>query len=114
MATAKTVNYTPEQTAKMVADYKASPTAETVAALASEMGKTVRSVVAKLSREGVYVAKEYKTKQGEKPVKKDSMADAIGAVLRLTEAETDSLAKANKTALAKIFEALASSKPISQ
>lgn len=112
MANAKTVNYTAEQTAKMVADYTANPTAETVANLAAEMGKTVRSIVAKLSREKVYIAKQYETKKGEKPVKKDSMADAIGAVLKLTEAETDSLAKANKTALAKIFAALANSKPI--
>ena len=37
--TAKTVNYTAEQTAKMVADYVAGVTAETIAA---ELGKTVR------------------------------------------------------------------------
>ncbi len=110
--TAKTVNYTPEQTAKMVADYVANPTQTTVEMLAVEMGKTVRSVVSKLSREKVYIAKTYETKKGEKPVKKDSMADAIGSILQLSEAETDSLAKANKTALAKIFTALANSKPI--
>lgn len=39
-------------------------------------------------------------------------ADAIGPVLGLTEAETDSLTKANKTALEKIFKALAASKPL--
>ena len=50
----KTLNYTPEQTAKMVADYQAGITVE---ALAETLGKSVRSVVAKLSREGVYVAK---------------------------------------------------------
>jgi hypothetical protein len=112
MATTKTVNYTPEQTAKMVAEYTANPSQETVEMLAVAMSKTVRSVVAKLSREKVYIAKTYETKKGEKPVKKDSMADAIGSILQLSEAETDSLAKANKTALAKIFTALANSKPI--
>jgi hypothetical protein len=35
------------------------------------------------------------------------VADAIGSVLGLTEAETESLTKANKTALSKIFAALA-------
>jgi hypothetical protein len=40
------------------------------------------------------------------------MADAIGAILRLSEAEIESLTKANKTCLSKIFEALANSKPI--
>jgi hypothetical protein len=108
----KQVNYTPEQTQQVVAAYVANPTAETVETLAKELGKTVRSIVAKLSREGVYKKKEYTTKQGEKPVKKDAHADAIGAILKLTEAETDSLTKANKTALAKIFEALANSKPL--
>jgi hypothetical protein len=108
----KTVNYTPEQTVELVSAYTANPSQETVVMFAEKLGKSVRSIVAKLSREGVYKAKEYTTKKGEKPVKKDSMADAIGAVLKLTEAETDSLAKANKTALAKIFEALANSKPI--
>lgn len=107
--TSKTVNYTPEQTLKMVADYKAGTTVEMIA---ESLGKSVRSVVAKLSREKVYVAKVYATKTGEAVVKKDQHADAIAAVLGLTEAETESLTKANKTALAKIFKALANSKPI--
>ncbi len=110
--TEKVVNYTVEQTAEMVAAYIAAPNAETVEALATKMGKTIRSVIAKLSREKVYVAKTYVTKTGEKAVKKDETADAIGAVLKMTEAEIESLTKANKTALAKIFVALANSKPI--
>ena len=110
--TVKALNYTVAQTAQMVADYVAAPSSVTVEAIAAAFGKTARSVVAKLSKEGVYVAKVYVSKTGEKPVKKDAHADAIGAVLSLTEAETESLTKANKTALVKIFAALASSKPI--
>lgn len=105
----KTVNYTPEMTAKMVADYKGGVSVEMIA---QNLGKTVRSVVAKLSREGVYQKKEYVSKTGEKPVKKDTHADAIGAVLGMTEGETESLTKANKSALVKIFNALANSRPI--
>lgn len=113
MATAtKAPNYTPEQSAAIVARYVAAPKAETVDELAKEFGKTVRSIVAKLSREKVYVKKEYATKTGEPVQKKDETADAIGAVLKLTEAEIDSLTKANKTALVKIFAALANSKPL--
>lgn len=112
MAATKTVNYTVEQTAEMIAEYVAAPNSETVAAIAAKMGKSVRSVIAKLSREKVYVAKVYETKTGEKPVKKDSVADAIGSILNLSESETESLAKANKTALQKVFNALANSKPI--
>ena len=103
MTATKTVNYTPEQTAKMVADYAAGVTVE---ALALELGKTVRSITAKLSREKVYVAKTYVGKTGEPVVKKDTVADAIGAKLGMTEAEIESLTKANKTALQKIFAAM--------
>ncbi len=107
--TAKNVNYTPEQTEQMKAQYLSGITAEEIAQM---LGKTVRSVVAKLSREGVYVAKTYVSKSGEPVAKKDMVADSIGLVLGLTEAETESLTKANKTALAKIFAALANSKPL--
>ena len=105
----KTVNYTAEQTAKLVADYQAGVSVEDIA---KAMGKTVRSIVAKLSREKVYVAKTYVNKNGERPVKKDVTADAIGAILRLSENDVESLTKANKSALRAIFEALANSKPV--
>ena len=105
----KTVNYTPEQTARMVADYEAGMTVD---AIAEALGKTVRSVVAKLSREKVYVAKAYKTKSGETPVKKDVHADFIGDALGLTEADTESLTKANKIALMKIADFIKAEKTL--
>jgi len=52
--TEKVQNYTPEQTKLVVEGYQAG---QTVEALAELVGKTTRSVVAKLSREGVYQAK---------------------------------------------------------
>ena len=110
MATAKTLNYTPEQTAVLVSRYVDEKI--TVEKIAEEFGKSVRSVVAKLSREGVYQKKEYKTKTGEAVTKKDATADAIGAILGLAENDVESLTKANKSALKKIFEALANSKPL--
>lgn len=109
MAATKVVNYTSEQTKQVVEDYAAGIAVE---AIADSMGKSVRSIVAKLSREGVYKKKEYVGKTGEKPVKKDAHADAIGAILQLTESDTESLTKANKSALRAIFEALAASKPV--
>jgi ABC-type phosphate transport system substrate-binding protein len=109
MTQAKTVNYTAEQTAQVVADYQAGVAVE---AIAAAMGKSVRSIVAKLSREGVYQKKTYVTKNGETVVKKDAHADAIGAILGLPENDIESLTKANKAALRAIFAALANSKPI--
>lgn len=103
--TAKTVNYTPEQTVALVADYAAGMS---TAELATKFGKTVRSIVAKLSREKVYQKKEYVSKGGEKPVAKEALADKMADVFNLTEAEADSLTKANKTALKKILDKIES------
>lgn len=113
MAAQKTVvvNYTAEQTAQVVAEYQAGVSVEQIA---ETLGKTARSIIAKLSREGVYQAKQYKSKTGEKVEKKDETADAIGAVLKMTEPEIESLTKANKTALRKIWQALAMSKPLDE
>lgn len=99
--TVKAVNYTEEQTTKIVQDYAAGVSVEDIA---RELGKSTRSIVAKLSREGVYKKKTYTTKTGDAPVKKDEHADYIGKALGLTEADTDSLTKANKLALAKIAD----------
>lgn len=103
MAKEKVVNYTAEQAAEMVSAYTAG---DTVEAIAEKMGKSVRSVIAKLSREKVYVKKAYTTKTGESVVKKDAQADAIGELLGLSENDTESLTKANKSALAAIMDAL--------
>ena len=51
-----------------------------------------------------YLKKTYTTKTGEAVVKKDEWADYIGQALGLTEADTESLTKANKVALAKIAD----------
>jgi hypothetical protein len=103
MTTAKTA-YTVEQTNELVNAYVANPNSETVEQFAIKFGKSVKSIVAKLSREKVYIKKEYVTKTGEKAVKKDSVADQIGMLLNMTEPEIESLTKANKTALNKILE----------
>jgi hypothetical protein len=105
----KTLNYTPEQTAKIVNDYSNGTTVETIA---ENLGKSARSIVAKLSREGVYKKKVRTTKTGETVVKKDAHADAIGAILQMAENDIESLTKANKSALKAIFEALANSRPM--
>ena len=117
--TEKTVNYTEAQTTEIVAAFNAvrQDTREArdkvVADLAAKFGKTTRSIVAKLSREKVYIAKEYTSKTGEAVQSKNEWADAIGKVIpTLSENEIESLTKANKTALKKIFDVLANSKPV--
>ena len=71
------VNYTPEQTVQVVALYQSGIAVEQIAL---DMGKSVRSIVAKLSREKVYVAKVATSKSGEPVVKKDMVADAIAVI----------------------------------
>lgn len=110
--TVKKVNYTEQQAAEMAAAYKANPSDETLAYFAEKFGKTIRSVRQRLVRDGVYQKKEYVNKNGEKPVKKDATADAIARILGLSDGEADSLAKANKSALVKVFNALANSVPM--
>lgn len=111
MANAKTA-YTVEQTAALVEAYKENPTRETVEAFAAKFGKTVKSVIAKLSREQVYQKAEATRKDGSPVEKKDQTADAIGKILNLDEAAVTSLTKANRNALQAIFAALANSRPI--
>lgn len=97
----KAVNYTPEQTAQMIADYQAGVTVESIA---QALGKSARSIVAKLSREKVYQKKTYVSKTGETVIKKDEVSDYIGQALGLNEADVTSLTKANKTALKAIAD----------
>jgi K+/H+ antiporter YhaU regulatory subunit KhtT len=108
----KTVNYTAEQTALIIKQYAANPSRETVEDIAKTLGKSVRSIIAKLSREQVYIKPESKTESGEVVKKKNDTADAIGAVLRMSKNDIESLTKANKTALSIIWKALCESKPI--
>jgi len=97
MMTEKPVNYTPEQTAQLVANYKAGASVE---ALAEMFGKTTRSVVAKLSREGVYQAK---TKNTVTRVKKSELVDRIANLCSATPEAFDSLEKANHEVLEAIL-----------
>ena len=76
------MNYTKDQTEYMIEKYKTNPSRDTVEELADEFSKSVKSVIGKLSREGVYRREVYKTKTGENPVTKveivSNNADALG------------------------------------
>jgi hypothetical protein len=113
-ATTKTpvVNYTDAQVERMKEVYNATPTPGAVETLAKEFGKTTRSIVAKLSRMEIYKKPVALAKDGKPVQKKNDLADAIGKVLKMTEAEISGLAASPKTALQKIFDALANSVPM--
>lgn len=97
------VNYTADQTAKMVFDYKAGVAVE---AIAVELGKSVRSVVAKLSREGAYVAKG-KTAAATNRITKSDLVSSIADLIGSNSEALVTLEKASKEALEIVEQALA-------
>ena len=96
-------NYTEEMVAQMTAAYEANPSRETVEQLAENLGKSVRSVIAKLSREGVYVAQPKVTKTGEPVVRKQELVvalqDHFGIVI-------PTLVKASKADLQRLVDSI--------
>ena len=98
-----TANYTEQQTKEMVAQYEAAPTRDTVEAIAEQFGKNTRSVIAKLSREGVYKAQPRSTKRGEPVVLKQELVNIIQEHFG---DEFPSLVKASKADLQKIVEVI--------
>ena len=96
-------NYTDEMVAQMTAKYEANPSRDTVDALAIEFGKSVRSVIAKLSREGVYIAQPKVTKTGEPVVRKQELVITIEETYGIT---IPTLVKASKADLQKLVDAL--------
>jgi len=100
---ADTSNYTVEQVEQMVSRYTADPTRATVDALAEEFGKSVRSVIAKLSREGVYIAQQRQTKAGKPVVRK---SDLVAMLETKFEVELPTLVKASKADLELLLEAI--------
>lgn len=96
----KVINYTADQTAALVSGYQAG---QSVEALALQVGKGIRSVIAKLVKENVYVAK---AKAHADHVTKAQLISTIAAKTGASEEALESLEKANKDALVLLANAL--------
>ena len=92
MATEKA--YTPEQTASTLAAYAAGQTPEQIA---FDIGRSARSVIAKLAKEGVYVSKA--AVAGPKRLRKSELVACIAGYFDIAPAELESLEKATHQAL---------------
>ena len=101
MAQAK--NYTEEMVNTMTEQYSANPTRETVDTLAEKLGKNARSVIAKLSREGVYKSQPRVTKAGEPVILK---AEFVGRIETALGFSIPSISKATKADLSKLADHL--------
>ena len=82
-------NYTEAQTLNLIQRYQAG---DSVEVLSTTLGKTTRSVVAKLSREGVY---KPKTTQKQNRVKKSELVDELAEKCNVAAELFESLEKAN-------------------
>ena len=98
------INYTQDQVERMINLYRLSPTRETVENLADEMDKSIKSIIGKLSREGVYRKTEYTTKTGEKPVTKLEIVQELAERLELEVWQLAGLEKAPKSTLKALKE----------
>ncbi len=100
-------NYTDEQTAKMVGAYLDVPTRETVDKLAEEYGRSTKSIIGKLSREGVYRREVYVSKTGESPITKVEIVSNIAESLGLENSALAGLEKSPKASLRSLEKAVA-------
>ena len=98
------MNYTVEETARIVSEYENDPSRATVDRLADEYKKSARSIIGKLAKEGVYRRVEYRTKTGEVPVTKLEIVEDIQSQLGC-EALTG-LEKAPKQTLKILLDSL--------
>ena len=100
------VNYTEEQVKQMIEEYSAKPNRETVENLADMFDKSIKSIIGKLSREGVYKKTEYVTKTGEKPETKLEIVQELADKLELSTTALAGLEKAPKIALKNLEDSL--------
>ena len=100
------MNYNDQTTQYMLEKYTADPTRQTVEDLAEELSRSVKSIIGKLSREGVYRREIYKTKTGELPVTKVEIVSDIADNLGIEVESLSGLEKAPKATLKKLKEAL--------
>ena len=100
------MNYTNDQTEYMVEQYTNKPSRITVDRLAKELGKSPKSIIGKLSREGVYRRSVYKTKTGDIPVTKEEIVRDLEAALGFNTEDLAGLEKAPKNVLKRLQDEL--------
>lgn len=93
------INYTQEQVEHMIEAYTKNPNRETVENLAEDLDKSIKSIIGKLSREGVYKKTVYKTKTGEDPETKKEIVQELAERLEVSYEAIAGLEKSPKSAL---------------
>jgi hypothetical protein len=99
-------NYTQDQVEFMVNSYTKEPSRKTVDALAEELDKSVKSIIGKLSREGVYQKQVYKTKAGEVPVTKEQLISGLAELFEIDSSKLMGLEKAPKQVIKYLHDTI--------
>lgn len=99
-------SYTDEETRMCIEVYTANPSMEMVEILATKLGRSKKSIIGKLAREGVYKRESYKTKTGELPITKVEMVSNIADTLGIEVHTLEGLEKSPKNALRALSEAI--------
>lgn len=102
-------NYTEKETEYMIESYTLQPSMGTVELLATELNRSKKSIIGKLSREGVYRREVYVSKTGEKPITKVEIVSNIADALDIEVGSIHGLEKSPKETLRKLLEAVAGS-----
>ena len=100
------VNYTEDQVKHMVEAYTARPERATVEMLAEDLNKSIKSIIGKLSREGVYEKTVYKTKTGEDPVTKKELVEELSELVGIEYSMISGLEKSPKIDLTRLVDIL--------
>ena len=102
------INYTEEQAKEMVKLYlEAIENGEQdtiIDTLAEKFDKPTKSIIGKLSKEGVYIKKVYRTKRGEIPTTKKEMIAGLSKLISADPEKLQGLEKAPKLDLEYLIE----------
>lgn len=104
------MSYTTENTKYLVERYKSDPTKETVEGLAEQLGKSTKSIIGKLSREGIYRREVYLSKTGDIPATKIEIVASIAENLGVEIENLFGLEKSPKATLKNLEKAVAGSR----
>ena len=100
------INYTEEQVKHMIEAYTDKPDRATVDMLAEELNKSIKSIIGKLSREGVYQKAIYKTKTGEIPMTKNEIINNMATFLEIDSSKIMGLEKAPKQDIKYLYKVI--------
>tara|TARA_Y100000385_G_scaffold274997_1_gene318814 strand:- start:394 stop:678 length:285 start_codon:yes stop_codon:yes gene_type:complete len=90
----------------MITAYQANPNRDTVDMLAEDLDKSVKSIIGKLSREGVYQKQVYKTKTGEMPVTKEQLILGLADLFEIDSSKLMGLEKAPKQVIKYLHDTI--------